>query len=108
MRSILRLPVKLKRRWACFTNFHKCRLAKLLPGGLALAATLLVLSMLLFTGPEPAGILSAFGTIRVPALPDPFWRQDNSHKHAEFKHYLDSLERAFVADSIDATQTLNN
>ncbi|MCE7044072.1 hypothetical protein [Dyadobacter sp. CY312] len=109
--KVMSLPVKIQRRLEKFTDIHTGGLPKILPAlmlcNLAGAAVLLVLSIILLTGAEPAEILPTFGSIRMPTLPDHFTPREGPVKLTEFELYLDSLEKAFRTDSINETRTLN-
>lgn len=108
--KVVSVLVKIKRRWAEFTDIHRGGLPKILLalmlGNLVGAAVVLVLSMILITGAEPAEILPINDKIRVPTLADQFMREEESQNLSEFGLYLDSLERAFRTDSINEIQTL--
>ena len=101
---------KLQRLWTVFTANHKGRYLKILLRLMLvnLGCGCVLLCMFLIASAEPAGILPKFDQISMPQLPDRFIRKADPDHLKDFELYLDSLERAFRTDSINASQTLNH
>jgi hypothetical protein len=102
--------INLQRRWAEFTANHKGRYLKILLRLmlLNLGCGCVLFYMFLIAAADPAGILPIYDKISIPLLPGRFTRKADPDHLRDFELYLDSLQKAFRAGSINASQTLNN
>lgn len=103
--------INIQRRWEKFTDIHTGGfpgiLLALVLGNLACAAVLVLLCILLVTADGPTNILPPPDRTSMPTMPDQFPLKEGPEHLSEFGLYLDSLERAFLTDSINEIQTLN-
>ena len=57
---------------------------------------------------QPAVVLPVYDRISIPMLPDQFEQQEDLQHQTDFELYPESLQRAFLTDSINDTRTINN
>jgi len=102
--------INRQRRWDEFTANHKGRYLKILIRLMLvnLGCGCVLLCMFLIAGEEPASILPTYDKISMPLLPDRFKRKADPDHLKDFELYLDSLQKAFRAGSINSNQTLND
>lgn len=110
-RKIKSVLIKIQQRWVKFTDINRGDFPRILLmlifANLGCASVLLLLCVIMITGAGPARILPVYDRIRAQTIPRSFIREEYLDNQAKFELYMDSLERAFLADSINQTQTLN-
>lgn len=102
--------INRQRRWEEFTANHKRRYLKILLRLMLVnfGCGCVLLCMFLIAGEESADLLPTYAKISMPLLPDRFIRKADPDHLKDFELYLDSLQKAFRSDRINASQTLNN